>query len=80
MVDFHRARDFGQGSQFYLWRCLEDDRTQQFRWTDRTHDGGLAWRQDSDLCLDAETFSNGGRVIAYECRRDLRDHQIWATL
>ena len=73
-------RDFGSGSQFYLWRCLEDDRTQQFRWTDRTHDGGLAWRQDSDLCLDAETFSNGGRVIAYECRRDLRDHQIWATL
>ena len=58
----------------------KDDRTQQFRWTDRTHDGGLAWRQDSDLCLDAETFSNGGRVIAYECRRDLRDHQIWATL
>ena len=82
VLDFHRARDFGQGSQFYLWRCLDDDRTQQFRWTGREHAGGmaLAWRQDSDLCLDAETFSNGDRVIAYRCSRNLLDHQIWATL
>ena len=62
---------------------LEDDRTQQFRWTGRRPNSGgyaLAWRQDSDLCLDAETFSNGDRVIAYQCSRNLLDHQIWATL
>ena len=76
-------RDFGSGSQFYLWRCLEDDRTQQFRWTGRRPNSGgyaLAWRQDSDLCLDAKRFSNGDPVIAYECSRNLLDHQIWATL
>ena len=66
-----------------VWRCLEDDRTQQFRWTGRRPNSGgyaLAWRQDSDLCLDAKRFSNGDPVIAYQCSRNLLDHQIWATL
>ena len=61
---------------------IEDDPTQQFRWTGSRHAGGraLSWRQDRDLCLDAKQFSNGDPVIAYECSRNLLDHQIWATL
>ena len=83
---FHRARDFGQGSQFYLWECLRDDPTQQFRWTGRRRAGGRAmrWRQnsrkDSDYCLDAHKFSNGKPVQAWECNEDDLEHQIWATL
>jgi len=77
-----QSRDFSTGSQFYLWRCLEDDPTQQFRWTGSRHAGGraLSWRQDRDLCLDAKQFSNGDKVMAYQCSRNLLDHQIWATL
>ena len=76
-------RDFGSGSQFYLWECLPNDPTQQFRWTGRQHAGGRAiqWHeQDREYCLDAETFSNGDAVIAYACTTQLLDHQIWAVL
>ena len=76
-------RDFGSGSQFYLWECLPNDPTQQFRWTGRQHAGGRAiqWHeQDREYCLDAETFSNGDAVIAYGCTTQLLDHQIWAVL
>ena len=82
------ARDFGSGSQFYLWRCLEDDPTQQFRWTGSRHAGGrhtdggraMSWRQNPKYCLDAEDFSNGDKAIAYGCTTQLLDHQIWAVL
>ena len=79
-------RDFGSGSQFYLWECLPNDPTQQFRWTGRRRAGGRAmrWRQnsrrDSDYCLDAHKFSNGKPVQAWECNEDDLEHQIWATL
>ena len=70
----------------YLWECLRDDPTQQFRWTGRRRAGGRAmrWRQnsrrDSDYCLDAHKFSNGKAVQAWECNEDDLEHQIWATL
>ena len=73
----------GRGSQFYLWECLPNDPTQQFRWHGRTHGGGRAiqWHeQDREFCLDAETFSNGDAVIAYGCTTQLLDHQMWAVL
>ena len=86
LVDFHRARDFGEGSQFYLWECLRDDPTQQFRWTGSRHAGGRAmrWRQnsrrDSDYCLDAMDFQNGEPAQAWKCSEKYLKHQIWATL
>ena len=79
------SRDFGEGSQFYLWRCMPNDPTQQFQFVGARHPsrtGGRAvsWRQNPKYCLDAEDFSNGDKAIAYKCTEDLLDHQIWAVL
>ena len=77
-----QSRDFGEGSQFYLWRCMPNDPTQQFRWTGDEHHGGhaMSWRQNSDYCLDAFSFRNGEPVQAWGCNEKYLDHQIWAEL
>ena len=79
------SRDFGEGSQFYLWRCMPNDPTQQFQFVGARHPsrtGGraMSWRQNPKYCLDAEDFSNGDKAIAYGCTTQLLDHQIWAVL
>ena len=77
-----RMTPIGEGSQFYLWRCMPNDPTQQFRWTGDEHHGGqaMSWRQNSDYCLDAFSFRNGEPVQAWTCNEKYLDHQIWAEL
>ena len=61
------ARLRRSGSQFYLWECLPNDPTQQFRWTGREHRGGprdvLAPEQRATASTRSKSgdFRNRGR-------------------
>ena len=76
------SRDFGSGSQYYLYRCMDDDDTQLFKMEGRH----VHWKYDMDLCLDAKNryngakLANGNPVQAYTCEKGDNDNQNWKVI
>ena len=76
------SRDFGSGSQYYLYKCMDNDDTQLFKMQGRH----VAWKYDEDLCLDAknryngEKLANGNPVQAYDCYEGDDYNQEWKVI
>jgi len=76
------SRDFGSGSQYYLYECKNNDDTQLFKMEGRH----VHWKYDMDLCLDAKNryngdkLANGNPVQAYTCEKGDNYNQNWKVI
>ena len=73
-----KAKGFGDGSQFYLWKCVSGDDTQLFSFSKGNGSGRHLFFQENDsLCITARGTSTGSKVEAKKCSSG-DDYQKWA--
>jgi len=72
------AKGFKDGSQFYLYECKSNDKTQQFSFARGNGSGRhLFFQENDELCITARGTSNGDKVEAKKYK-DGNDYQKWA--